>query len=305
MARRRAARSQRSHPPFRRSADSVTFPPNSGVTWEMSFGMNWTMPKPPDSFCSLERQRSQPSTTMPSSYITFSIDDGHPKDLNAAELLSKYDLKGTFYIPATNPEREVMSASQIRSIAQDFEVGAHTYGHRPLTRLPLETVRAEVANGKKWLEDIVGSEVISFCYPRGEFSSRVVKVVSECGFLGARTCMFNLTTFPKNPWLWGVTTHAYSHSPTIQIRHALLERNYEGLVNYATHFRFARDWERHFLYGMDLAKGNGGISHLYLHSWELDEHGEWPKLENLLAAVSHRNFVPVDNGELFRLRRHT
>ncbi len=36
VARRRAARSQRSHPTFHRSADPVTFPPNSGVTWEMS-----------------------------------------------------------------------------------------------------------------------------------------------------------------------------------------------------------------------------------------------------------------------------
>ena len=61
---------------------------------------------------------------MPPTYLTFSIDDGHPKDLETADLLSKYGLKATFYIPATNPERPVMSASQIRTVAQTFEVGA-------------------------------------------------------------------------------------------------------------------------------------------------------------------------------------
>lgn len=239
---------------------------------------------------------------MPPAYLTFSIDDGHPKDLETADLLSKYGLKATFYIPATNPERPVMSASQIRTVAQTFEVGAHTYNHKTLTRLPLQTLRAEIQDGKKWLEDIIGSEVISFCYPKGMFSPAVVKVVSESGFLGARTCMANLTTFPKNRFLWGVSSHARSHSPMIRIRYALSVGNYEGILNYVTHFRFSRDWEQHFLYAMDMVEKNGGISHLYFHSWELDKHGEWPKLRNLLDVIADRELVSVENGELFRLR---
>ena len=42
-------------------------------------------------------------------YLTISVDDGHPTDFKSAELLARYGLKATFYIPARNPEREVMT----------------------------------------------------------------------------------------------------------------------------------------------------------------------------------------------------
>ncbi len=35
----------------------------------------------------------------PATFITTSWDDGHPLDFRVAELLSKYGLRGTFYIP--------------------------------------------------------------------------------------------------------------------------------------------------------------------------------------------------------------
>ena len=235
------------------------------------------------------------------SYITFSIDDGHPKDLRTADLLNKFELKATFYIPATNPEHPVMSASQIRNLAQAFEVGAHTYSHRSLTRLSRQDIMVEIQDGKKWLEDIIGSEVSSFCYPKGKFSRKVVNVVSECGFLGARTCMFNLMSFPRNRYLWGVTTHACSQSSIIQIRHALLEGNYEGFLNYISRFRCTEDWERQFRYGIDIAEQRNAIAHLYFHSWEIDQHGEWSKLKNIIDLISAGDLVSVENGELFKL----
>ena len=37
----------------------------------------------------------------PSTCITTSWDDGHPLDLRVAELLAKYGLQGTFYVPMT------------------------------------------------------------------------------------------------------------------------------------------------------------------------------------------------------------
>ena len=39
--------------------------------------------------------------------ITTSWDDGHPLDFKLAELLNKYNLKGTFYIPRSNAEHRV------------------------------------------------------------------------------------------------------------------------------------------------------------------------------------------------------
>jgi peptidoglycan/xylan/chitin deacetylase (PgdA/CDA1 family) len=120
----------------------------------------------------------------PSGFVTFSVDDGHPSDLRTADLLRKYDLKATFYVPAQNAERPVMAHYQVRDLARSFELGAHTRNHLRLTGLPEEKAKAEVLEGKMWLEDLIGSPVTSFCYPGGKFNSRIVDIVEQAGFLG-------------------------------------------------------------------------------------------------------------------------
>jgi len=236
------------------------------------------------------------------SYLTISIDDGHPTDLRTAELLQKLGLKATFYIPARNSERTVMSPNEIREIAQHFEAGSHTLNHKPLKHLLDREAHLEINNGKKWLEDVLGKDVVAFCYPQGKFHSGIIKHVQQAGFLGARTCMFNLNSFPQNPFLWGVSTHGYSHSVAIQIRHALLEGNFRGLLNFIAVHRLSQDWVEHFGYGIDFVEKHGGVAHLYFHSWEIEEYNQWAKLENLLKSVSkNSNLLFKTNGELFKL----
>lgn len=248
------------------------------------------------------RCKSENAAAVKERYLTISVDDGHPLDLKSAELLHKLGFKATFYIPARNPERELMAANSIRQVAQHFELGSHTFGHKVLTDLSDQEAMNEVNDGKKWLEDIAGEEAVSFCYPRGKFCSRTVGVVRQAGFKGARTCMFNLNTFPQNPFLWGVSTHAYSHPIAIQTRHALLEHNFRGLFNFMFTHRLAREWIRHFAYVVDYVERYGGIAHLYFHSWEIEEHGQWNHLQRLLEDISHNKaFRRVTNGDLFKL----
>jgi hypothetical protein len=46
----------------------------------------------------------------------------------------------------------------------------------------------------------------------------------------------------------------------------------------------------------------GGIAHLYLHSWEIDQQSEWDKLRRVLREISTRPSVEsVTNGKLFEL----
>src|SRR5579872_6682713 len=92
-------------------------------------------------------------------FVTVSVDDGHPTDLRTAELLHKYGLKATFYAPAANPERPVMSATDLRRLSSSFEVGGHTLNHVPLPSLPRERAWAEIVDCKNWLEDLTGKTV--------------------------------------------------------------------------------------------------------------------------------------------------
>lgn len=236
-------------------------------------------------------------------YLTISVDDGHPTDSRTADLLRDAGLKATFYVPATNPQRPVMSPAALRALADSFEIGAHTFNHCALAPLADREALREIRDGKSWLEDRIGQPVVSFCYPLGKFNRRTPALVREAGLAGARTSMFNLHALPDDPYLAGVSTHARYYPRHVQLRHALLEGNFRGAWNFVAVHRLARDWARHFTAALDWVDRRGGVAHLYLHSWEIDANGDWDTLAALLArAASYDRLVRVTNGELFTRR---
>lgn len=234
-------------------------------------------------------------------YVTISVDDGSTGDMKTAELLHKYGLQATFYMPGRNPERPVMPVHQIRELAQQFEVGSHTLNHCPLKFLSDEKASREITEGKQALEQILGEPVISFCYPRGKFNGTTPVLVKNAGFLGARTSLMNLHEFPENPFLWGVSTLAYPLSKFIHVRHALLESNFVGIRNFFRDYKGATDWQQHFSCALDRVLQHGGIAHLMMHSWEMESLGDWNRLEAVFAAISGSGFVSVTNGHLYRV----
>jgi len=235
-------------------------------------------------------------------FVTVSVDDGHLSDLRTADLLGKYDIPATFYVPGRNPERPVMSKSQMRQIAATFELGGHTMNHVPLDSVPLDKAWQEISQGKAWLEDFLGKPVRSFCYPRGKHSARIAALVRKVGFLGARTCRLNRHDFPIDPYMWGVSTQGCNHGRILQIRHALFEQNFRGALNFLRVHKGATDWVAHFNYALDWVGVNGGIAHLYFHSWEIEQADDWKELERMLRSIGERTGLKkVTNGELFAL----
>ena len=66
---------------------------------------------------------------MNEAILTTSLDDGHPLDLKLADLLAKYCVPGTFYIPLGNGERPAMDASRMDK-AELLRTGAKGPGQR-------------------------------------------------------------------------------------------------------------------------------------------------------------------------------
>jgi hypothetical protein len=193
-----------------------------------------------------------------------------------------------------------MALADLRAIDENFEVGGHTLNHAPLTQLPRAAALREIVDGKAWLEDAVGHRVTSFCYPRGKFNKEVVDSVRSAGFLGARTTMGNLIGPTPSAFLAGTTTQAHSHSRVTQLRHAALERNWRGMVDYGRVFRFATNWAEHFEHGVSQVAEQGGVAHLWFHAWELDEYDQWAEVEETLRRLkSEYQFRPATNGEVF------
>ena len=119
-------------------------------------------------------------------YITTSWDDGHPLDLRVAELLAKYGLRGTFYVPMT-AENGTMTAAQIRELGLAFEIGAHTLNHTVLTSATEQQAWQEIVGSKSWLENNSGLPCVMFCPPKGKYSDRHLAMVRKAGYLGVRT----------------------------------------------------------------------------------------------------------------------
>jgi peptidoglycan-N-acetylglucosamine deacetylase len=114
--------------------------------------------------------------------------------------------------------------------------------------------------------------------------------------------MFNINDFPQNPFVWGVSINAYPHSIAIQVRHALLEQNFKGMIDFFRIHKASVDWTSHFKLAVRHVAQRGGIAHLYLHSWEIDELKEWGHLEGLFGYLSSQaDLRRVTNGDLLRL----
>jgi peptidoglycan/xylan/chitin deacetylase (PgdA/CDA1 family) len=128
--------------------------------------------------------------------FTTSWDDGHPLDLRTAELLARYGLTGTFYVPMES-EKETMAPTTIRQISSLFEVGAHTLYHVDLSTVSDRRAREEIMGSKAWIEDITGKRCAMFCFPKGHFRRRHLQFVKEAGYTGARTVELLSIGFPR------------------------------------------------------------------------------------------------------------
>lgn len=221
-----------------------------------------------------------------SALFTTSWDDGHPLDLRVAELLAKYDLTGTFYIPLEN-SRPVMSAQQIREVGRTFEIGAHTIHHVVLTEVSEEAAEAEVQGCKGALEDLTGRSCEAFCFPKGQFRHRHLEMVRRAGFRTARTVALLSTRFPmRRAGLAVIPTsvQATPHRWIGYLKNAAKRRSPRSMANFFLHVR-ARQWPEIARSMLDIVARRGGVFHLWGHSWEIEEQQQWTHLETVLREM--------------------
>lgn len=234
--------------------------------------------------------------------ITTSWDDGHPLDLQLAELLQKYDIPATFYIPVDNMERKCMSPQQIREITQSFDVGGHSYHHVNLTKIPQTEAEEEIMEGKKRLEEIIGKELFSFCYPKGRFNDEVINIVKGAGFIGGRTVKLFSRNL-KDRFKMGTTATARDLWPTAYVKHSAVSLDPGLFLFMLKNNLFTKSWDRIATETLNFVLNNGGVWHLWGHSWEIDDNNDWGKLEEVLHQIKAlpKEALKVNNSQLIRM----
>ena len=225
--------------------------------------------------------------------VTTSWDDGDLYDLRVAELLHTRKLAGTFYIPiAGHHSSSPMAHRDVRILwSQGFEIGAHGLSHLILSDCNQKEVTQEVVNCKMRLEELLGDRVRMFAYPRGRFSTMAIRSVKQAGYTGARTTQMLVQGFSFDPYRMPTTVHVYPHSRSEYVRNAARALDFGCVWRCLTRFRQIENWVELGKLLFDSVLRDGGIWHLYGHSWEIEEHNLWSGLEEILDYVCKREDV--------------
>jgi len=222
--------------------------------------------------------------------VTTSWDDGSALDQNLADLLDKHSMRGTFYVPRSYLSNS-LSEHQLKILDNRFEIGAHTLNHIVLTDTSLNDAMNEIEGSKLWLQDLLGHSIKMFCYPKGRFNKDIKNLVRNSGFIASRTCYYGDFKLPGDPFEWQITLHASNGSP---------RQSFKTWYKSGISIKSLFDWEIRAKLLFDLALKNGGIYHLWGHSWEIEKNHEWQKLERVLIYLSEKDHVTYAvNGKVF------
>jgi len=235
---------------------------------------------------------------------TTSWDDGHPLDLRLAELLSKYDLTGTFYVPFEN-SRKVMTRREMTELLGRFELGSHTVHHTVLTEVSDDVADAEIRQSKSGMEDLTGLPCETFCFPKGRFRRRHLGMVRRAGYQCARTVELLSTGLCKQRAgisLIPTTVQVSDHGWAAYAKNCAKRLSVRNLANSIMYAR-SRNWVATARTMLQAIAQHGGVFHLWGHSWEIDAQHQWVQLEAVLREMHALRFAApcVTNSALARL----
>ncbi len=145
--------------------------------------------------------------------VAISFDDGYDDAATTAlPILQQYGFRATFYIvTGFVGQPAYMNWDQIRQLRDTgMEIGAHTVDHQVLTRLDISEMQRQIVQSKQVLEQTLGMNITSFCYPVGDYDATVVEQVRAAGFISAVTTRWDnnysdMLTLPRRRVAGGTT----------------------------------------------------------------------------------------------------
>jgi peptidoglycan/xylan/chitin deacetylase (PgdA/CDA1 family) len=103
-----------------------------------------------------------------------------------ADAIGDAESKNSNEFTGLYPDEEMLRWREIREMQEEgISFGSHLLRHKDLTALPAEEARQELEGSKHLIEDRVGAECGSFCYPWGRHNDRSVAAVKEAGYKDA------------------------------------------------------------------------------------------------------------------------
>lgn len=101
-------------------------------------------------------------------------------------------------------ERSSMTVEELKQFAKHpfITIQSHTVNHPVLTTSTDKTLKMEVTESKKYLEDLLGKTIDVFSFPNGNVGQREIDVLKEAGYRYAFTTQANsFSVEDYNPYL--------------------------------------------------------------------------------------------------------
>lgn len=126
--------------------------------------------------------------------VGLTFDDGYADFVeHAVPVLARHGMTATLYVVAgllggdnawdDGPRLDLLDADGVRAVAAaGHEVGSHTLTHADLRGADPATLRREVGDSRRVLEDVLQAQVRGFCYPWGHFDAAAADAARAAGY---------------------------------------------------------------------------------------------------------------------------
>lgn len=206
--------------------------------------------------------------------FTLSFDDGVSQDRRLVELLNRYGLRCTFNLNTgiqTEKSNFIIEGKKIFRMEQEglvqmyagHEIASHGLTHAALPELSEEELHREIKADIDNIQSLYGEKPIGFAYAYGAYNEAAIKELQQQNIRYARTVEASHSFALPEDWL--------RLSPTCHYRD-------ERLMELAERF-------------VSLPAKEPALFYVWGHSYELDVHQEWDKLEEFFAFISGREDI--------------
>jgi peptidoglycan/xylan/chitin deacetylase (PgdA/CDA1 family) len=136
--------------------------------------------------------------------LSITIDDGYKDNLDAIEILNKYNVPFTLYVTSNTLDTEgYLSAEDIKSLSSltNCEIGSHSYDHVKLDTISNDKILYQLSESKKILEGITGTKISGISYPHGSYNEYTLSILKSIGYEYASSSIKGKNTNKTNRYL--------------------------------------------------------------------------------------------------------
>tara|TARA_Y100000748_G_scaffold277001_1_gene253730 strand:- start:84 stop:833 length:750 start_codon:yes stop_codon:yes gene_type:complete len=136
--------------------------------------------------------------------LSITIDDGYKDNLDAIEILNKYDIPFTLYVTTSTLDTNgYLSGDDIKSLSylNNCEIGSHSCNHVRLNTISDEKIFFELSESKKIIENMIGNKISGISYPHGSYNQYVLSILRSIGYDYAASSIKGKNTIKTNKYL--------------------------------------------------------------------------------------------------------